>query len=359
MANIVGLDLGSRALKSVLLNRVKEGYAVGGIAYQELPFPEEEVPREDLLAGELKRFIKEGGLKVKDVAVALSGEFTNVRPVEMAKMTRDELANVLPYEIEQYLPINPEESVVDFQLLGDSKADNTKMNVVLAAGRLEAAESVYKIASAAKLKCKLVDVDEIALANMFDVNYAWDDDYKKTTCLLNVGNRMTSVIIFDEGVLKFVRPLTIAGETLTKDIQREFSLKLDQAEDLKKEQARIVIEEAGSFSLSMFDREDRSLRIYETISGSLNRLLAEIKRCFDYYDTQFKGRSVERILLCGGSAKLKNFDQFLADKLGVPVAFADPFRQIHIPEKAQFGSIVEAHSYSFGVSVGLALRKFS
>ena len=359
MANFAGLDLGSRALKSVHLNRAKEGFVLSGIAYQELPFAEEDVSREDLLTGELKRFVKEGGLKVRDVAVALSGEFTNVRPVEMAKMTKEELTNVLPYEIEQYLPINPEESVVDFQLLGDSKADNTKMNVLLAAGRLEAAESIYKIAAGAKLKCQLVDVDEIALSNMFDVNYAWDEDYKKTICLLNVGNRMTSVIIFDEGALKFVRPLTIAGETLTKDIQREFSLKMDQAEDLKKEQAKIVIEEASSFSLSMFDREDRSLRIYETISGSLNRLLAEIKRCFDYYDTQFKGRSVERILLCGGTAKLKNFDQFLADKLGVPVVFADPFRQIHIPEKGQLGRVVEAYSYSFGVSVGLALRRFS
>jgi type IV pilus assembly protein PilM len=177
-------------------------------------------------------------------------------------------------------------------------------------------------------------------------------------CLLNIGNRMTSVLIFDEGKLKFNRGITIAGEILTKDIQREFALKPEQAEDLKKEQAKIVVEDASSFSLSMFDREDRSLRIYETISNSLNKMLAEIKRCHDFYDTQFKGRSVERILLAGGGSKLKNLDRFLSDKLSVPVDFADPFRQVRIPAKGSSAAMIEMHGAAFAVSVGLALRKF-
>jgi type IV pilus assembly protein PilM len=138
----------------------------------------------------------------------------------------------------------------------------------------------------------------------------------------------------------------------------DFSLKTEQAEDLKREQAKIAMEDAGSFNLAMFDREDRSLRIYEAISTSLTKMVGEVKRCFDYYDTQFKGRSVERILLSGGGSKLKNLDRFLADKLGVSVEFADPFRQIRVPSRGPAGGIIEAHSAAFGVCVGLALRKF-
>jgi len=357
MANLMGLDLGSRSIKAVGLNQTKEGYSVSTLAHAELPFPEEDTPREDLLRENLKRFVKESGVRMKSVAVSLLGEFTQIRQVEMPKMGAEELRNVLPYEIEQYLPINPEESVIDFQILGEAKGDASKMNVVLATGRLEAAEALYKIVSECRLSCQAIDVDELALANMFETNYAWEDDYKKVTCLLNVGNRSTSVIIFEEGMYRFSRSITIAGEMLTKDIQRDFSLKAEQAEDLKREQAKIVVEDASSFSLSMFDREDRSLRIFETISSSVTKLLAEIKRCFDYYETQYKRGSVERILLCGGSAKLKNLDRFLADKLGVQVEFANPFRQIHIPAKGPMAQLIESDPGSFGVGVGLALRR--
>lgn len=358
MGGLTGLDLGSRALKAVSLSRSKEGYALAGIATQELSFPEEEVPRDEFLAEELRKFAKSGGLKMGDVAVSLSGEFATVQPAAMPKMGREELRNVLPLEIEQYLTINPEENIIDFHIAGDAKEDETKMNVILAAGRTDAAESLYKVVSAAKLTCQAIDVDEIALMNMFELNYSWDEDFQKVVCLLNIGHRTTSLLIFDEAQLKYSRSISVAGESLTKDIQRDFALKPEQAEDLKREQAKIVIEEASSFSLSMFDREDRSLRIFETISGSLNKMLGEIKRVFDYYDTKSKGRSVERVLLAGGGAKLKGMDAFLASKVGVTVDYADPFRQIRMPAKGNALGVVESNAASFGVSVGLALRKF-
>ncbi len=358
MANPIGLDLGSRAYKAVSLGKVKDGYTLNGLAFQELPFPEEEIPPEEFLADNLKRFVREGGLKMRDVVVSLSGEHTNLRVQEMPRMGKEELRNVLPYEIEQYLPINPEESVVDFEILGDVKADASKMSVLLAGGQLAAADSLYKSIAAARMTCHAIDVDDLALVNMFAANYAHDEEYRKVVCLINVGNRITSVLIFDEGIIRFFRSITIAGETLTKDIQREFALKAEQAEDLKKEQAKIVVEEAANFSLSMFDRADRSLQIFESISGNLNKLLAEIKRCHDFYDTQFKGRSVERILLGGGGAKLKNLDRFLGDKLGMPVEFANPFRQVRVPAKGAVSTLVEEHGPAFAVGVGLALRQF-
>ncbi len=359
MASPVGLDLGSRSFKAVLLGKAKTGYALSGLGHMDLPYVEEEVPREEMLTENLKKFTKEAGLRIRDVVVAMSGEFTNISPAtEMDKMPKEELQNILTYDIEQHLPVNPEESVIDFQIQGDSRQDATKMSVLLAAGRLEMAESLYKVTSQAKLKCSIIDADDLALANMFEVNYAWDEDYRKVVCLINVGCRATSVLIFDEGEYRFSKSTMIAGETLTKEIQREFSLKPDQAEDMKREQAKVVVEDSGSFSLSMFDGEDRSLRIFETISGSLNKMVAEIKRFFDFYETRFKGRSVERVLLAGGGAKLRNLDRFLADKLQVQVEFADPFRQIQIPSKVTNASLIEEYSTSFSVGVGLALRRF-
>jgi Tfp pilus assembly PilM family ATPase len=56
--------------------------------------------------------------------------------------------------------------------------------------------------------------------------------------------------------------------------------------------------------------------------------LGEIRRSFDYYETQSRKKTVERVILCGGSAKLKNLNRFLAGKLGIPVEHFGVFRNV-------------------------------
>jgi len=88
----------------------------------------------------------------------------------------------------------------------------------------------------------------------------------------------------------------------------------------------------------------------------LNKLLGEIRRSFDYYETQSRKKTVERIVLSGGSAKLKNLNRFLANKLGVPVEHLGVFRNIET-SKVKNTEQLQEKEYQLGVCVGLAMRR--
>ena len=65
----------------------------------------------------------------------------------------------------------------------------------------------------------------------------------------------------------------------------------------------------------------------EVLALPISRLIAEIRRSFDYYEHQLYERPVERGILSGGVARLSLFRDCLVDWLGIEdVEIADPCR---------------------------------
>ena len=59
----------------------------------------------------------------------------------------------------------------------------------------------------------------------------------------------------------------------------------------------------------------------------LERLAAEIGRSLDYYRSQFNEERIDRILLTGGGANLKNIVSYLANELRLPVEHFNPLEK--------------------------------
>jgi type IV pilus assembly protein PilM len=95
----------------------------------------------------------------------------------------------------------------------------------------------------------------------------------------------------------------------------------------------------------------------DVMTPILNKLLGEIRRSFDYYETQARKKTVERVILLGGSARLKNVNRFLANKLGIPVELFSPFRNVELNKKDSASEALTEREYHMGVCLGLALRQ--
>ena len=150
----------------------------------------------------------------------------------------------------------------------------------------------------------------------------------------------------------------LAGESFTKDIRAEFALDMWQAEEFKREKGKVVVENSPGLAPSPEELENGVLRAAEAMMGSLNNLLAEVKRCLDFHETKLDARGVKRIMLCGGGSRLRNLDRFLGGSLELPVEFANPFRKIRVDAGVPGAGLAAAHAAIFGVAVGLALRRF-
>ena len=88
----------------------------------------------------------------------------------------------------------------------------------------------------------------------------------------------------------------------------------------------------------------------------ISRLVAEIRRSFDYYEHQLYERPVERVILSGGVAHLSLFRDALVEDLGIEdVEIADPGKGA-IFMNANGNEQFENHPAQFMVAVGLAAR---
>lgn len=105
--------------------------------------------------------------------------------------------------------------------------------------------------------------------------------------------------------------------------------------------------------------DDQTVRdqVFDAIAPVLGELSTELRRSFDYFRSRAQGRSVDRVLLAGGSANLVNLDQFLQNELQIPVGVADPFTGMQVVSKHYDPAYLRTLASSFGVAVGLAARE--
>lgn len=112
----------------------------------------------------------------------------------------------------------------------------------------------------------------------------------------------------------------------------------------------------NSFLGSMPNDSEIKDQVFEAIAPVLGELGTEIRRSLDYYRSRAQGRSVDRVLLSGGSANLTNIARFLENELQVPVSVANPFGGVSVASKHFDPEYLRTIASSFTVAFGLAAR---
>ena len=87
-----------------------------------------------VLVDVIKKLFKENGIKTKKVVTSLSGDSVIIRYVKLPFMTAEELSGAIPREAEQYIPLNLDQVVLDFQILGEIQEDGQRKLDVLLCG---------------------------------------------------------------------------------------------------------------------------------------------------------------------------------------------------------------------------------
>jgi len=357
--NIVGLDVGTSNVKIVQVKQNGNQWQLMALGMVEIPKESLENKNQEVqraaTAEAIKRVFKESGIKVKRVVTSLSGDSVIIRYVKMPFMTADELRGSIAKEAEQYIPLNIDQVVLDFQILGEIQEDGQKkLDVLLVAAKVDVVDQHLAMLKSAGLTPMIIDIDAFALQNAYEINKL--EGNEETVALVNMGASLTTINIIEGSNTRFTRDVPVAGNDFTREIQKEFNLKFAEAEELKKSHGSISMEE-DDFSLStVSQKDDRVLRMSDVMTPVLNKLLGEIRRSFDYYETQSRKKTVERVVLLGGSARLKNVNRFLANKLGIPVEHFAAFRNVE-PSKGLDPEQLAEKEFHMGVCLGLALRR--
>lgn len=358
MAVITGLDIGTCTIKAVNIKEKSGKYSLINFGVAEIsedPIESMDPSQKNvLIQTAIKRAILESGSKSKEVSISLSGDQVIVRYIKLPFMSKEELKGVIKYEAEQYIPFNIDQVVIDFNILGESiEEGQKKIEVLLVAIKEEVVNQYIDLLKGAGFSINSIQFDAFAIQNSIEVNYGKKED--ETYVSLNIGGKMTNLNIVEDGITRFSRDIPIGGILLTKDISKEFNVGYAEAEKLKIEQGQIIIESEEVKLSRIPSKEDKKIKIYSCVVTTLGKLVTEIRRAFDFYESQTKKRGIGKIYLSGGSSKFVNMDKFLQERLKIPVEAVNSFTAIPAENIAELEPKITAFGPYMPVSVGLSL----
>jgi type IV pilus assembly protein PilM len=341
--SLVGLDIGSSAVKVVELKEMGKGrgYQLQNVGIEPLS-PEAIVDGAIMDAGLVIEAIQKalGGRKVKaaDVAIALSGHSVIIKKISIPATSEEELAEVIPWEAEQYIPFDVEDVNLAYQVLKGGGSDGN-MDVLLVAAKKDKIHDYTSVVTQAGRNPVLVDVDVFALQNCFEMNY--DADESEGVALVNVGASTTNVAIVKGATSIFWRDISVGGNHYNDALRKEMNITFEQAETLKRGQS---VDGVAPDKLP-------------AILASVNDFIGgEIQKTIDFFKNTTPGESIARMVLAGGSARVPHLRESLAERFGVAVEPLNPFNRVQIGKGISPETLDEL-SPSVSIAVGLASRR--
>ncbi len=341
---VVGLDIGSSAVKAVELKMVGRSYKVAACASE--PIPPDSIVDGAIIDGAavadaIRRLFENKAFRSKDVAASLSGNAVIVKKINLPVMTEAELAESIYWEAEQYIPFDIQDVNLDYQILDPGTRPDSKgtMDVLLVAAKKEKiADYTGAIAQAGRTPV-VVDVDAFALQNAYEINYGLDPNL--VTVLLNAGASAINVNILAGDQSLFTRDISMGGNAYTDAVQKELNLPFETAEQLKKGQAV----DGATF--------DEAKPVLQAVTQNV---LLEIQKTFDFFKATASSDRIDRIYLSGGAARVDGFGAAVEERFKAPVEAFDPFKNIGF-DAAKLGVDPAALAPTAAVAVGLALRR--
>jgi len=343
--DLVGLDIGSGALKLVQLKKTKKGYLLKKFCVFPID-PELIVDGAVMDAGQVAVAIRElfekEAVKIKNVALSVSGHSVIVKKINLPLMTEEELQESIKWEAEQFIPFDINDVNVDFHVLQTPEAqrEEGQMQVLLVAVKKDKLMEYTNIVMEAGLNPVIGDVDAFALQNMYTENY--DVRAGETIALVNIGASVMNINILKGGVFSFTRDISTGGKQYNEAIQREMDLSFEQSERVK--------------CAEVIDGIDTT-HVSDIVQRLNAELISEVIRSFDYFKTTSPNESITRIFLSGGGAKLTGLVGLLSERSGIPVEILNPFNRIEISPNQFDADFISEMSPQAAVGVGLALRQ--
>ena len=341
--NVVGLDIGSSAVKLVELKEKKGGtYSLVKLGLERLS-PEAivdgSIMDSSMVVETISKLNTERAVKNSNYATSLSGHSVIIKKISLPAMSQEELAESIQWEAEQYIPFDINDVNLDYvPLTTPGSGDN--IEVILVAVKKEKINDYTSVISQTGKVAQIVDVDAFALQNCYEMNN--DVDEGRVVALVNIGASVTNVNVLSGTNSLFWRDITFGGNQYTDAIQRELSLSFEQAEELKRGRPQ------GDYTIQ---------QVIPILNSVSEDFAGELRKTLDFFTATSGAERVDEIVLAGGGSGVLNLDAILRDKFGIPVSIMDPFRRVNVDESQFNPEELAEIAPSMAIAVGLAIRK--
>lgn len=279
------------------------------------------------------------GFSHKKVTLGVANQRVVVRQIELPVMSAKDLAKALPLQVQDYVPMPVDQAVLDFHKVEDVPGEAGQMRGLLVAASRETVMASVRAAQDAGLKVTGVDLVGFAiLRSMGTLN----DPSIETEAIVDVGARVTNVIVHSGGVPLFVRILVMGGQDITDVVSERAGMPALEAEGIKQQIGlqQVAPEWSG---------------VARAIDTTAQSLVDEVRGSLDYFASSNPGYLVNRIVLTGGGSKLIGLAERLSIATRLSVIPGNPTNAMQVGNTGLSDEQLLTVQPLAAVPVGLAL----
>ncbi|HCT64118.1 MAG TPA: hypothetical protein DIC60_02400 [Lachnospiraceae bacterium] len=273
----------------------------------------------EVLAQKLQEELRIHSITNKNVVFSLVSGKVATRDVIIPPVKDSRIKSLVEINATEYFPVEMSQYTITYTLLERiSKGADAGCRLLVMAVPNNILNGYFKLAEYAKLQVKSIDYSGNA-----EYRALKEMGHKEVTMFVNVDCSYCGVAVIRDGSLLMQRNFAVGGDQLI--VTHMNSMKKADDEYLQAlDELMVIGDKKPEISLST-----------EEIHESLSRLVGNVVRIVDYFNSSNWETPIEKIVLVGACGNLIGLKELIAESFDIPVENAEGITGFNIQQEAK------------------------
>lgn len=348
----IGIDFGTSSIKVVALAYKNERVYLENYGIVDLNLEAQSAQKsmvknqsfEEKLNVALKNVLKKMKIGSGLAYVSIPSFSGLITLIDLPEMNEDELGRAIQFEAHKYIPSSLDEVAMSWEIVNhkdianklipvpveDPKKKKT-IKVLLVAAPKREIEKYDRLIHGTDLNVSAIELETFPIAR------ALIGEENAPCLIIDIGARSTNMILIDDGTVCVNRTIEAGGSDITSAVSDSVSISRTRAESFKKGEKDILNSSDTPIMMPI-----------------LELITSESQRIMSAYIEKNGGRPIAKVILSGGTSKMRGIREYFNKNLKIPAELGDPWKNIIIDQR--LAPAITEIGTSFSVAVGLALR---
>ena len=340
MLQVIGLDIGSYSIKAVEIVHSLSSYQITNFYEKILPLEDSASPSTESVYQAMAELFQSNNLSADRIITSMPGQHTSSRMLTLPFSDPRKVASSVYFEVEDLVPFQLDEMIIDHQILGTTEGKSQVLVVMIQKKMM--ANFLGQLARV-NIDPKIVDVDSLSF---FNLAHHLPSEPGELYGLVDIGHEKTSVCIMEGDMLRMFRTLNVGGKYLTEVLARDLEISYEESQKIKHDLATIATE-TGGHELGLSEDELSIARMLGVASYGFTKDLARTLFAFK----SLEKRPLSKIVISGGTTKLRGFESYLEEQIHLPVV-----RHDLSTTDLQIDPALKEHTNTIAQAISIGLR---
>jgi len=309
------MDIGAHKIKIVEGSNTKNGIQINNFLSIETPegsLRDGIILDKDLMHYVISEELRNKKIKTKDVYLTINSSKIVTREIVIPKVEYDEIDKILKYQIEDYLPINVNDYIIQFKIIEGINADDIeKLRILVIAIQKNIIDDYYELVRNLNLNPIVLDYQPNSISKLLKYNSVVNNTFplqNLTIASIDIGYDSTKISIIKNGNVLVTKIVEIAGKYIDESI-----LNLNCNDENLGEIKNKIINISHSY-----DNKSNDENILSILKSAVLIIAEKIEAVFRYYLNRKTDNKINMIILSGGISNINGLDNLFGNIFNIP-----------------------------------------